>query len=214
MLLHIQRVFAVAADRHYCYLNAANEGKSRTTVLSVLVQEADNLEAKDANGKWKIDVPYIVYKSNEHALPTNVMRVFSWCEAGLRSKFIACARLVLPSTSRLWVIIQFSDWRVSLPIRAVCMCTASTATGQKVPHILWIYTCNHILRLVFYENKVLIEQKWNKFWLKHMHAVKVCRTVRCACTAKGHMHAYSHMAYLPHLLLRLHVRITYKVPNI
>lgn len=51
MLLHIQRVFAVAADRHYCYLNAANEGKSRTTVLSVLVQEADNLEAKDANGK-------------------------------------------------------------------------------------------------------------------------------------------------------------------
>lgn len=50
MLLHIQRVFSVAADRHYCYLNAANEGKCRTTVLSVLVQEADNLEAKDANG--------------------------------------------------------------------------------------------------------------------------------------------------------------------
>lgn len=111
--------------------------------------------------------------------------------------------------------MQFPDWFASLSIRAVCMCTASTATGHKVPHILWVYTCNHIIPLVFYEKfKVLIKQKCNKFRLKHIHAVKVCRTVRCACTAKWHMHTYSHMAYLPHLLLRLHVRITYKVPNL
>lgn len=46
-----QRAFGVSPDRHYRLLNAAVEEKPKVIVLSVIVQEAEGLEAKDANGK-------------------------------------------------------------------------------------------------------------------------------------------------------------------
>lgn len=51
MYLQAQRAFGVSADRHYRLLHAAAEEKMKIIVLTVLVQEADGLEAKDANGK-------------------------------------------------------------------------------------------------------------------------------------------------------------------
>lgn len=51
MFLQAQRAFGVSPDRHYRLLHAAVEEKPRIIVLNVLVQAADNLEAKDANGK-------------------------------------------------------------------------------------------------------------------------------------------------------------------
>lgn len=51
MFLQAQRAFGVSPDRHYRLLHAAAEEKPRIIVLNVLVQAADNLEAKDANGK-------------------------------------------------------------------------------------------------------------------------------------------------------------------
>lgn len=51
MFLQAQRAFGVAPDRHYRLLHAAAEEKPRIIVLSVVVQEADGLEAKDANGE-------------------------------------------------------------------------------------------------------------------------------------------------------------------
>ncbi|EAT46052.1 AAEL002710-PA [Aedes aegypti] len=51
MYLQAQRVFNVSADRHYRLLHAATEEKPKIIVLTVVVQEADGLEAKDANGK-------------------------------------------------------------------------------------------------------------------------------------------------------------------
>lgn len=51
MYLQAQRVFSVSADRHYRLLHAANEEKPKIIVLTVIVQEAEGLEAKDANGK-------------------------------------------------------------------------------------------------------------------------------------------------------------------
>ncbi|XP_055620183.1 BAI1-associated protein 3 isoform X2 [Toxorhynchites rutilus septentrionalis] len=50
MYLQAQRVFSVSADRHYRLLHAANEEKPKIIVLTVIVQEAEGLEAKDANG--------------------------------------------------------------------------------------------------------------------------------------------------------------------
>ncbi|XP_050095575.1 BAI1-associated protein 3 [Anopheles aquasalis] len=50
MYLQAQRVFNVSADRHYRLLHAANEEKPKIIVLTVIVQEAEGLEAKDANG--------------------------------------------------------------------------------------------------------------------------------------------------------------------
>ncbi|XP_021695608.1 BAI1-associated protein 3 isoform X2 [Aedes aegypti] len=50
MYLQAQRVFNVSADRHYRLLHAATEEKPKIIVLTVVVQEADGLEAKDANG--------------------------------------------------------------------------------------------------------------------------------------------------------------------
>lgn len=52
MYLQVQRAFSVSPDRHYRLLNAATEDKPKIVVLTVLVQEADGIEAKDANGKW------------------------------------------------------------------------------------------------------------------------------------------------------------------
>ncbi|XP_039440945.1 BAI1-associated protein 3 isoform X3 [Culex pipiens pallens] len=50
MYLQAQRVFSVSADRHYRLLHAATEEKPKIIVLTVVVQEAEGLEAKDANG--------------------------------------------------------------------------------------------------------------------------------------------------------------------
>ncbi|XP_037044605.1 BAI1-associated protein 3 isoform X2 [Bradysia coprophila] len=50
MYLQVQRAFSVSPDRHYRLLNAATEDKPKIVVLTVLVQEADGIEAKDANG--------------------------------------------------------------------------------------------------------------------------------------------------------------------
>lgn len=51
MYLHAQRAFGVNPDRHYRLLHASAEDKPKIIVLSVVVIEADGLEAKDANGK-------------------------------------------------------------------------------------------------------------------------------------------------------------------
>lgn len=51
MLLQAQRAFAISPDRHYRLLHVAAEEKPKIIVLSVIVQEAEGLEAKDANGK-------------------------------------------------------------------------------------------------------------------------------------------------------------------
>ncbi|XP_055685736.1 BAI1-associated protein 3 [Lutzomyia longipalpis] len=50
MYLQAQRAFGVSPDRHYRLLHAAAEEKPKIVVLTVVVQEADGLEAKDANG--------------------------------------------------------------------------------------------------------------------------------------------------------------------
>lgn len=54
MYLQAQRAFSVSADRHYRLLHSAAEEKAKIVVLTVLVQEGDGLEAKDANGEYKI----------------------------------------------------------------------------------------------------------------------------------------------------------------
>lgn len=51
MYLQAQRAFGVSPDRHYRLLHSAAEEKCKIIVLSVIVQEADGLEAKDANGE-------------------------------------------------------------------------------------------------------------------------------------------------------------------
>lgn len=51
MYLQAQRAFGVSTDRHYRLMHAAGEEKQKIIVLSVIVQEADGLEAKDANGE-------------------------------------------------------------------------------------------------------------------------------------------------------------------
>lgn len=53
MLITAQRAFGVTPDRHYRLLHAAAEEKPKIIVLSVIVQEAEGLEAKDANGMLK-----------------------------------------------------------------------------------------------------------------------------------------------------------------
>lgn len=52
MYLQAQRAFGVSPDRHYRLLHSAAEEKQKIVVLTVHVQEAEGLEAKDANGKW------------------------------------------------------------------------------------------------------------------------------------------------------------------
>lgn len=49
--MQAQRAFGVSPDRHYRLLHAAAEEKPKIVVLSVVVQEAEGLEAKDANGE-------------------------------------------------------------------------------------------------------------------------------------------------------------------
>ncbi|XP_055382640.1 BAI1-associated protein 3 isoform X2 [Condylostylus longicornis] len=50
MYLHAQRTFGIPSERHYRLLHAAAEEKPKIIVLSVIVIEAEGLEAKDANG--------------------------------------------------------------------------------------------------------------------------------------------------------------------
>ncbi|KAI8126251.1 BAI1-associated protein 3 [Lucilia cuprina] len=50
MYLHAQRAFGISPDRHYRLLHATAEDKPKVIVLSVVVLEAEGLEAKDANG--------------------------------------------------------------------------------------------------------------------------------------------------------------------
>lgn len=52
MYLQAQRAFGVSPERHYRFLHAAAEEKPKIVVLSVIVYEAEGLEAKDANGKY------------------------------------------------------------------------------------------------------------------------------------------------------------------
>jgi BAI1-associated protein 3 len=52
MFLQAQRAFGVSPDRHYRLLHAAAEEKPKIIVLSVVVLEAEGLEAKDANGMY------------------------------------------------------------------------------------------------------------------------------------------------------------------
>jgi putative lipase involved disintegration of autophagic bodies len=51
MLTTAQRAFGISTERHFRLLHAASEEKPKVIVLSVIVQEAEGLEAKDANGK-------------------------------------------------------------------------------------------------------------------------------------------------------------------
>jgi len=55
MYIAAQRAFGVSPERHYRLLHAAVEEKPKIIVLSVIVQEAEGLEAKDANGKFAND---------------------------------------------------------------------------------------------------------------------------------------------------------------
>lgn len=54
MLQTAQRAFGISSERHYRLLHTASEEKPKTVVLSVIVQEAEGLEAKDANGECKM----------------------------------------------------------------------------------------------------------------------------------------------------------------
>lgn len=54
MFITAQRAFGVSPDRHYRLLHAAAEEKPKIVVLSVIVQEAEGLEAKDANGMLNV----------------------------------------------------------------------------------------------------------------------------------------------------------------
>lgn len=54
MYLQAQRAFGINPDRHYRLLHAAAEEKPKIIVLSVIVLEAEGLEAKDANGMYKL----------------------------------------------------------------------------------------------------------------------------------------------------------------
>lgn len=63
MHLHAQRAFGVNPDRHYRLLHAAAEEKPKIVVLSVIVLEAENLEAKDANGEWFLKFFILILKA-------------------------------------------------------------------------------------------------------------------------------------------------------
>ncbi|KAK9871550.1 hypothetical protein WA026_012928 [Henosepilachna vigintioctopunctata] len=53
LFLYGQRAFGMPPDRHYRMLHMAGEEKPPIVVLSVVVIEAEGLEAKDANGEFK-----------------------------------------------------------------------------------------------------------------------------------------------------------------
>lgn len=51
MYVHAQRAFGVSPERHYRLMHMTAEEKPKIIVLTVLVQEAEGIEAKDANGE-------------------------------------------------------------------------------------------------------------------------------------------------------------------
>jgi BAI1-associated protein 3 len=61
MFISAQRAFGIKPDRHFRLLHAAAEGKPKVIVLSVVIQEAEGLEAKDANGK--LSSPVLFYET-------------------------------------------------------------------------------------------------------------------------------------------------------
>lgn len=62
MYITAQRAFGVSPDRHYRLLHAAGEEKPKIIVLSVIVQEAEGLAAKDANGMWnRMTIYWMLY---------------------------------------------------------------------------------------------------------------------------------------------------------
>lgn len=63
MFLQAQRAFGVAPDRHYRLLHSAAEEKQKIIMLTILVQEAEGLEAKDANGESELYM-YIDFYEN------------------------------------------------------------------------------------------------------------------------------------------------------
>lgn len=70
MFLQAQRAFSVPPERHYRLLHAAAEEKPRIIVLNVLVQAADNLEAKDANGKPFIRIVCLLKRISSDGPPS------------------------------------------------------------------------------------------------------------------------------------------------
>lgn len=72
MYLQAQRAFGVSPDRHYRFLHAAAEEKPKVVVLSVIVYEAEGLEAKDANGNYYIHVLY-KYRAQHIILPNKLI---------------------------------------------------------------------------------------------------------------------------------------------
>lgn len=71
MYLQAQRAFGVSPDRHYRFLHAAAEEKPKVVVLSVIVYEAEGLEAKDANGNYYIHVHK--YRAQHIILPNKLI---------------------------------------------------------------------------------------------------------------------------------------------
>ncbi|KAH0821082.1 hypothetical protein GEV33_001709 [Tenebrio molitor] len=61
LYLYGQRAFGMPPDRHYRMLHLAGEEKPPIVVLSVVVIEAEGLEAKDANGydAMKTELDYL-----------------------------------------------------------------------------------------------------------------------------------------------------------
>lgn len=66
MYLQAQRAFGVSPDRHYRLLHAAAEEKPKIVVLSVIVLEAENLEAKDANGEFEKTLRKLFFEGKEN----------------------------------------------------------------------------------------------------------------------------------------------------
>lgn len=60
MYLEAQKAFGVSPDRHYRLLHVAVDEKPKVVVVSVVVLEADGLEAKDANGELFFQVPALL----------------------------------------------------------------------------------------------------------------------------------------------------------
>ena len=65
MYLEAQKAFGISPDRHYRLLHVAVDEKPKVVVLSVVVLEAEGLEAKDANGELffqlLLSFPFLFY---------------------------------------------------------------------------------------------------------------------------------------------------------
>lgn len=80
MYLQAQRAFGVSPERHYRFLHAAAEEKPKLVVLSVIVYEAEGLEAKDANGNYMYYRYIFLYSMSAQYCPINRFNcVVSFC---------------------------------------------------------------------------------------------------------------------------------------